>query len=331
MNAIVQTAYGSPADVLVPAELPLPEPGPGEVRVRVVASVVNTPDWLCTLGQPYLLRPMFGLFGPRAPVRGTDFAGEVDALGPGVSELAVGDAVFGATGGFPFARRAPGTFRAHTVAPVERLARKPAALPWDQAAALVMSGVVALVALRDVAPVRPGQRVLIVGASGAIGTFAVPLARSMGAHVSAVCSGANAGLVRELGADEVIDHTSTDWTALDQQWDLVLDNVMASPVSAARRRLRPGGVLIPNSVGPSRWWGPLPWLLAKATAGASMRSVDHQPTRENLEAAARALLDGRTRAVMDGHWPLARVGEAVARKASRRGRGSVGVWVGEPR
>ncbi len=327
MNAIVQTAYGDPTRVLVPAERSLPQPGPGQVRVRVVSTIVNTPDWLCTLGQPYPLRPMFGLFGPRAPVRGTDFAGEVEALGPGVRELAVGEAVFGSTGGFPFARGAPGTFRTHTLAPVERLARKPAALPWDHAAAAIMSGVVALQALRDVAPVRPGQRVLIVGASGAIGTFAVPLAKALGAHVTAVCSGANAELARGLGADALIDYTQTDWTGLDEAWDLVLDNVMAAPVSAIRRRLRPGGVLIPNSVGPSPWWGPLPWLLAKATAGASMRSVEHQPTRENLDAVAQALLDGRTRCVMDGVWPLAQAGEAVARKASHRGRGNVGVSV----
>lgn len=327
MNAIRQTAYGDPTRVLLPAELPLPQPGPGQVRVRVVSTIVNTPDWLCTLGQPYPLRLMFGLFGPRAPVRGTDFAGEVEALGPGVRELAVGEAVFGSTGGFPFARDAPGTFRTHTLAPVERLARKPAALPWDHAAAAVMSGVVALQALRDVAPVRPGQRVLIVGASGAIGTFAVPLAKALGAHVTAVCSGANAELARGLGADALIDYTQTDWTGLDEAWDLVLDNVMAAPVSAIRRRLRPGGVLIPNSVGPSPWWGPLPWLLAKATAGASMRSVEHQPTRDNLDAVAQALLDGRTRSVMDGVWPLEKAGEAVARKASHRGRGNVGVSV----
>jgi NADPH:quinone reductase-like Zn-dependent oxidoreductase len=327
MNTIVQTDFGDPTRVLVPADLPLPEPGPGQVRVRVVAATVNTPDWLCTLGQPYLLRPMYGMFGPRAPVRGTDFAGEVDALGLGVTDLAVGDAVLGSTGGFPFARSAPGAFRTHTVAPVDRLARKPPGLDWDHAAAAVMSGVVALQALRDVAPVTPGRRVLIVGASGAIGTFAVPLAKSMGAHVTGVCSAGNVDLVRGLGADAVIDRGATDWTTVDEGWDVILDNVMAAPVAAARRRLRAGGVLIPNSVGPHPWWGPLPWLLAKATAGDALRSVDHAPTRANLDAVVAALGDGRTRCVMDGVWPLTRAAEAVARKASHRGRGSVGVRI----
>jgi NADPH:quinone reductase-like Zn-dependent oxidoreductase len=329
MNAIVQTAYGDPLHMLVPAELPLPQPGPGQVRVRVVATTVNTPDWLCTLGQPYVLRPMFGLFSPRAKVRGTDFAGEVEALGPGVTDFRVGDAVLGSTGGFPFARGAPGTFRTHTVAPVDRLADKPPSVPWDDASAVVMSGVVALQAFREVAPVAPGHRVLIVGASGAIGTFAVPLAKSLGAHVTAVCSGANAGLVRDLGADAVIDYTTTDWAALGEDWDVILDNVMASPVRTTLRRLRPGGVFVPNSVGPNPWWGPLGWLTAKLTAGDRLRTLDHQPTRANLEAVAQALLDGRTRCVMDGTWALALAGEAVARKASHRGQGNVGIRVSE--
>lgn len=329
MNAIVQTAYGDPAQVLIPADLPLPPPGPGQARVRVVSTTVNTPDWLCTRGQPYFLRPMFGLFTPRAPVRGTDFAGVVDALGPGVTEWAVGDEVLGSTGGFPFARTAPGTFRTHTLAPVDRLARKPADLEWDHAAAAVMSGVVALQAFRDVAPVQPGHRVLIVGASGAIGTFAVPLAKSLGAQVTAVCSGANAAWVRELGADSVIDHGTTDWTTLDESWDVILDNVMVASVGAARRRLRPGGVLLPNSVGQSPWWGPLPWLVAKATAGQAVRTIEHQPTRAHLDAVVQALVDGRTRCVMDGTWPLSQAGEAVARKASHQGRGSVGLRVAE--
>lgn len=296
--------------------------------MRVVATTVNTPDWLCTLGRPLLFRPVFGVFGPRAPVRGTDFAGEVDALGPGVDGFRVGDAVFGSTGGFPFARRAPGTFLTHTLAPADRLALKPAGLDWDAASALVMSGVVATTAFERVAPPGRGARVLVVGASGAIGTFAVPLAKSKGAHVTAVCSAANAAMVRELGADEVIDHHTVDWTTVDDAWDVILDNVMAVSVRSAVRRLRPGGVLLANSVGPHPWWGPIPWLLAKAVAGAEVRTLPHEPTRANLAASAQALLEGRTRCVMDGVWPLAEAGRAVARKASHRGRGNVGIRVG---
>lgn len=300
MNTIIQTDFGDPSRVLVPADLPLPEPGPGQVRVRVVSATVNTPDWLCTLGQPYLLRPMYGVFGPRAPVRGTDFAGEVDALGPGVTDLAVGDAVFGSTVAFPFARSAPGAFRTHTVAPADRLARKPPGLDWDHAAAAVMSGVVALQALRDVAPITPGSRVLIVGASGAIGTFAVPLAKSMGAHVTGVCSAGNVDLVRGLGADVVIDRGATDWTTVEEGWDVILDNVMAAPVAAARRRLRSGGVLIPNSVGPHPVVGP-PALAAREgdrwgrpTHGRP-RADPGQPRRGGggVGGRAHALRDGR--------------------------------------
>jgi NADPH:quinone reductase-like Zn-dependent oxidoreductase len=330
MNAIIQAAFGAPEAVLRPAGLPTPTYGPGDVLVRVVSAAVNTPDWLCTLGHPALLRPLYGWTRPRVPVRGSDFAGIVEAVGANVSHLKPGDAVFGSVGTNPFVAGFPGTFRVHTVAPAALVARKPPELSFDDAAAAVMSGVVALQAFRDVAPVRTGHRVLVNGASGGIGTFAVPLAKAAGAHVTAVCSARNADLVRALGADEVLDYEVTDYTRGEARFDVILDNVANHGVRRQLAVLAAGGVLVPNSVGPDPVFGPLGWLAASAFAGGRTRTVTHDPCRENLEGIAAALIEGRTRCTLDRVYPLAEAGEAVARMASHRARGNVNLRVSEP-
>lgn len=325
-----QIGFGAPESVLRPAEVPTPGYGPSDVLVRVVSAAVNTPDWLCTLGRPSLLRPVYGWTRPRAPVRGSDFAGIVEAVGTEVSHLKPGDAVFGCVGTNPFVAGFPGTFRVHTVAPAALVARKPPELSFDDAAAAVMSGVVALLAFRDVASVCTDQRVLVNGASGGIGTFAVPLAKAAGAHVTAVCSARNADFVRALGADEVIDYEVTDYTRGEGRFDVILDNVANHPVRRQLAVLTPGGVLIPNSVGPDPVFGPLRWLVASAFAGGRTRTVTHDPSRENLEGIAAALLAGRTRCALDRVYPLAEAGAAVARMASHRARGNINLRVSEP-
>jgi NADPH:quinone reductase-like Zn-dependent oxidoreductase len=330
MNAIVQAAFGAPEAVLRPAELPIPTYGPSDVLVRVVSAAVNTPDWLCTLGHPSLLRPMYGWTRPRAPVRGSDFAGIVEAVGAEVTDLVPGDAVFGCVGTNPFVAGFPGTFRVHTVAPAALVARKPPELSFDDAAAAVMSGVVALLGFRDIAPLRPGHRVLVNGASGGIGTFAVPLAKAAGAHVTAVCSARNADFVRALGADEVLDYAVADYTRGEGRFDVILDNVANHPVRRQLAVLAPGGVLIPNSVGPNPVFGPFGWLAASAFAGGRTRTITHDPSRENLEAIAAALRDGRTRCTLDRVYPLAEAGAAVAHMASHRARGNINLRVSEP-
>lgn len=327
---MIQIGFGAPESVLRPAEVPTPGYGPSDVLVRVVSAAVNTPDWLCTLGRPSLLRPVYGWTRPRAPVRGSDFAGIVEAVGTEVSHLKPGDAVFGCVGTNPFVAGFPGTFRVHTVAPAALVARKPPELSFDDAAAAVMSGVVALLAFRDVASVCTDQRVLVNGASGGIGTFAVPLAKAAGAHVTAVCSARNADFVRALGADEVIDYEVTDYTRGEGRFDVILDNVANHPVRRQLAVLTPGGVLIPNSVGPDPVFGPLRWLVASAFAGGRTRTVTHDPSRENLEGIAAALLAGRTQCALDRVYPLAEAGAAVARMASHRARGNINLRVSEP-
>jgi NADPH:quinone reductase-like Zn-dependent oxidoreductase len=328
MNSIVQHGYGDPERVLRPADTPAPRPGRDEVAVRVITAKVNTPDWIAALGRPYVLRPMIGFGGPRAPIRGSDFAGIVESVGEGVSDLAPGDEVFGSLGTNSFAKGYPGAFRTHTVAPARLVAKKPPELSFDQAACVVMSGLVALQAFRDTVPLRPGHRVLVVGASGGIGTFAVPLAKSMGAEVTGVCSARNADLVRSLGADHVIDYTTTDYTRGAERYDVILDNVMSHSPRASARALAPDGVVIANSVGPNPWWGPLGWLPIVALSGnRRFRTVSHDPSRANLEAIAAALVAGRTRCVIDRAFPFAETGAAVKALASHRARGQIVVHV----
>jgi NADPH:quinone reductase-like Zn-dependent oxidoreductase len=328
MNSIVQHGYGDPTEVLRPADLPTPRPGRGEIAVRVITAKVNTPDWIATLGQPYVLRPIIGFKSPRAPVRGSDFAGVVESVGEDVSDLAPGDEVFGSCGTNSFAKGYPGTFRTHTVAPASLVAKKSPALSFDDAASIVMSGCVALQAFRDTAPLRPGHRVLIVGASGGIGTFAVPLAKSMGAEVTGVCSARNAELVRSLGADHVIDYAKEDYTRGTARYDVILDNVMAHSPLASARVLAPEGAFIANSVGQNMWWGPVGWLPVVALSRSKrLRSIPHDPSRKNLEAIAGELLAGRTRCVIAQAFPLAEAGAAVKAMASHRARGQIVVHV----
>lgn len=330
MNSIVQHGYGDPAQVLRPADTPAPRPGRGEVAVRVISAKVNTPDWIAALGQPYVLRPIIGFGGPRAPIRGSDFAGVVEALGEDVVGLAPGDEVFGSCGTNSFAKGYPGTFRTRTVAPATLVAKKPRELSFDDAACLVMSGLVPLQAFRDTAPLRPGHRVLIVGASGGLGTFAVPLAKSMGAEVTGVCSARNEELVRSLGADHVIDYEKEDYTQSTARYDVILDNVMAHSPLASARALAPNGALIANSVGQNMWWGPVGWLpLVALSRSGRLRSTPHEPTRKNLEAIAAELLAGRTRCVIDRVFPFAEAGAAVSAMASHRARGQIVVHVAE--
>lgn len=324
MKAMLQRGYGDPERVLVPGEIAPAEPGDGEVRVRLRATSVNTPDVIATLGAPYLLRLLTGLFSPVSPVRGSDLAGVVDAVGPGVEDFAVGDEVFGAvwTGGF--ARGAHGTFCETTVAPARQLAHKPPGLSFEEAAGAVMSGVTALIGLRDVARVRPGQQVLVNGASGGIGTFALQIAKARGAIVTGVCSASNVALVRSLGADHVIDYAQTDFTRGAARYDVILDNVMNHPPTITERVLTKDGVLLPNSVGTNPLVGSIPQMIFGALFRRERwRTITYVPSRENLDELAGLLRSGALRVVIDEVHPLERAGAAVARMRSHRARGKI--------
>src|SRR5918912_4582796 len=214
MKALVQDRYGSAA-ALEFRDIDQPSPGPEEVLVRVVAAGMDRGAWHFMTGQPYLMRLLgFGLRAPSVPVPGTNFAGVVEALGPGVDAFAPGDEVYGAS---------RGTFAQYVVAPVGKVAPKPPQLSFEQAAVLPYPTFVALQALRDHGHLQAGQRVLIVGASGAVGTIAVQLAVAFGATVTGVCRGSHAELVRSLGAADVIDYTREDFADGSRRFDLIID------------------------------------------------------------------------------------------------------------
>jgi NADPH:quinone reductase-like Zn-dependent oxidoreductase len=246
MKALTQDRYGS-ADVLEMRDVAKPTPGEGEVLVRVVAAGMDRGAHHFMTGEPYLMRMLgFGFRAPSVAVPGTNFAGVVDAVGDGVSEYRPGDEVYGAT-------RA--TFAEHTVAPVDKIAPKPPSMSFEQAAVLPYPTFVAMQALRDHGQVQPGDQVLVVGASGAVGTIAVQLAVAFGATVTGVCSGAGADLVRSLGATEVIDYTKDDLGDGSRNFDLIVDIGGATSIKRLRRALRPAGRLVIIGGEGDRWIG----------------------------------------------------------------------------
>jgi NADPH:quinone reductase-like Zn-dependent oxidoreductase len=247
MKAIVQEGYGPPERVLRLAEVGRPPTGGDDVLIRLRATSVNTPDWITVTGVPYVLRLRSGLRRPRTPVRGTDAAGVVEAVGANVTDLRSGDEVFGSS--WTGALATQGTFAEFTIVPAAQLITKPAGLPFEEAAASVMCGLTALRAIRDVGEVRSGTRVLINGASGGVGTFALQIAKALGAEVTGVSSTRNLELLRSLGADHVIDYTKEDYTRGERRYDVILDNVMNHPPSKTAGVLAPDGILIRTASG----------------------------------------------------------------------------------
>jgi NADPH:quinone reductase-like Zn-dependent oxidoreductase len=330
MRAVVQERYGPPAQALRLKEIDRPVPGPGEVLVRVRASSVNTPDWAAVTGVPYLLRLQAGLRPPANAVRGSDIAGIVEAAGEGVADLRPGDEVFGSVwaDAFPTA----GAFAEYTVVPADRLAAKPPGIGFAAAAASVMSGLTALCAIRDTAGVEQGTRVLVNGASGGIGTFAVQIAAHLGAEVTGVCGPGNADLVRELGARHVVDYTRQDFTERRGEYDVILDNVLNHPPSRTARALAPGGILIPNSLGNSG--GLIAGLgrMARAkllglTRRADVRFSPCVVDREHLADLAELLGTGAITTVIDRAYPLEETAEAVAHMLGHHARGNIAITV----
>src|SRR3954469_23147849 len=243
MRAITYHRYGAP-DVLAVSDLPKPVPKDDEVLVRIRAATVTTADWRARslrmpAGFDLLGRLVFGVFGPRKPVLGTEFAGVVEAVGGSVSRFQPGDEVFGFPGsGFS-------CHAEYRAMPEDgMIARKPANLSFEQAAALSFGGTTALLFLRDKGQVKAGNRVLVVGASGGVGSAAVAIARHLGAEVTAVCSAANADLVRSIGASSIIDYAVDDFAAGTESWDLILDTTGTAPFARCEPVLRPGGRLL---------------------------------------------------------------------------------------
>jgi NADPH:quinone reductase-like Zn-dependent oxidoreductase len=325
MQAIIQDGYGKPERVLRPAETGVPSIGAGDVLIRVRATSVNTPDWATVAGVPYILRLGAGLRRPRRPVRGSDIAGVVAAVGRQVTDLAPGDEVFGST------RARTGAFAQYAVAPAAQLVRKPAGLTFTDAAASVMSGLAALVAMRDVARVSAGTRVLVNGASGGVGTMVVQIARTLGAEVTGVCGTRNIELIRSLGASHVIDYTKDDFTRSAQRFDVILDNVLNHPPKAVVRVLSPNGTFIPNSIGNTGGlFAGLPRTARAVLMGfgsTSVKLVTPAVNRENLDALRRLLESGEVRVVIGQTYPLDQAARAVTHMLEHHASGKIAITV----
>jgi NADPH:quinone reductase-like Zn-dependent oxidoreductase len=323
MQAVIQDGYGVPERVMRLAETAVPSVGPGDVLVRVRATSVNTPDWATVAGAPYIMRPGIGLRRPRHPVRGSDLAGVVQAVGQQVTDLAPGDEVLGSTGA-----RA-GAFAQYAAAPATQLIRKPPGLACTDAAASVMCGLTALVAVRDVARVNAGAHVLINGASGGVGTMAVQIAKALGAEVTGVCGTGNTELVRSLGADHLIDYTKEDFTQSSRRFDVILDNVLNHPPKAVVRALAPGGTFIPNSIGyTGGLFAGLPRIARAVLMGlgpANVRTVTPAVNRENLAALLRLLESGQVKVVIAQTYPLDQAAEAVTHMLRHHPGGKIAI------
>ena len=327
MKAVVQNGYGAPESVLSLVDnVPRPTlPDEKSVLVRVMSTSVNTPDWAGTLGFPYLLRLGSGLFRPKKNrILGSDVAGVVEQVGSEVTDLQPGDAVFGAT-----ANSQLGCFAEYVTAKPQDLCRKPKSMSFDKAAACVMSGVTALNLIRDGAKANENKHILINGASGSVGTFAIQIAKAMGATVTAVCSGENSDLVRSLGADHVIDYTKTDYTAAtDQKYDVIVDNVMNRSFKENARVLKNNGYVIPNSIGPGRgnWFGSIPSFIVKPS---DYPVVECRVNRDNLRAVSDMVESGKVHVTIDKVFTLDEASTAVAYMASHRAKGNVVIRVSD--
>ncbi len=321
MQAIVTTRYGSP-DVLQLKEVARPVVEDDRVLVRVRAASVNPYDWHMLRGLPYIVRLGEGLRKPKRTGLGIDVAGQVEAVGKQVTQFQPGDEVFGGCG----------NAFAEYVRPREQfLVPKPANLSFEQAAAVPTAGWTALQGLRDHGQLQAGQRVLINGASGGVGTFAVQLAKAFGAEVTGVCSTRNVDLVRSIGADHVIDYTREDFTRQGQRYDLVLDAVGNRSLSAYRRALQPRGTLVLVGAPKGRWVGPLaPLLKARILAPfVSQRMVWFlaQQTQADLRVLKELIEAGKVMPVIDRTYPLRETPEAIRYLEAGHARGKVVITV----
>jgi NADPH:quinone reductase-like Zn-dependent oxidoreductase len=308
MKAIVQDRYGPP-DVLTLRDVDKPVPADNEVLVRVHAASVNARDWHVMRGDPYVARPSFGFGRPKVKIRGTDFAGRVEAVGSDVQGFRPGDEVFG---------EADGAFAEYVCAPDGVVEAKPANLTFEQAAAVPLAGNTALIGLRDVARVEPAQHVLVNGASGGVGTFAVQIAKSFGAEVTGVCRTRNVELLRSIGADHVIDYTVEDFARNGRRYDVVLDLVGNRSLTDFRRALTPTGTLVLSGGGVSRggsMFGPMGLMLRGQLMSRFVRHrvlmLPAKPSKENLAALRELVESGKLTPVIDRTFPLSEAPEAI--------------------
>ena len=325
MKAIVQDKYGS-ADVLELRDVEKPQPGDDELLIRVHAAGVDPGVWHLMTGLPYLVRVMgFGLRKPKIRIRGMDAAGTVEAAGRNIIRLKKGEQVYGTC---------DGSFAEYACAKAERFAPKPANLSFEQAAAVPISGMTALNGLRDAGKLQSGQKVLIIGAAGGVGTYAVQLAKAFGAAVTGVCSTSKVELVRALGADEVIDYTREDFTDGTRQFDLILDTAGRRPLSQLRRALTPQGTLvIVGGEGGDRWLGGFQRQIfapvRSLSTGQKLLGLISKERQQDLITLKELIEAGKLTPVIDRSYPLREAPEAIRYLQDGHTRGKVVLTVSE--
>lgn len=316
MKAIVQDSYGSPAEALALQDIAAPMAKDDEVLVRVHAASVHIGDLIVMRGVPYVMRMVTGLRKPKNRVPGTDVAGTVEAVGQDVTQLRPGDEVFG---------WCVGAFAEYVCAGEDHFVPKPANLTFEQAAAVGVSATTALQLLREQGKVKPGQKVLVNGASGGVGTFAVQIAKSFGAEVTGVCSTGNVDMVRSIGADQVIDYTQEDFTHGARRYDFILDNVGNHSLSDTRRALTPDGTLCSNGGGYSG--GSMASVIKVSLSSLFVRqqgrpSIKFQ-NHDDLVVLRELVEAGKLSPVLDGIYPLSRTPDAMGHVGEGHARGTV--------
>jgi NADPH:quinone reductase-like Zn-dependent oxidoreductase len=326
MKAIVRDKYGPP-DVLELKDIDKPVFGDDEVLVRVHATSVNPADWHLLRGEPYIARLQLGLRKPRDRVLGCDVAGRLEAVGKDVTMLRAGDEVFGS----PF-MHGLGAFAEYVCVSEGLLASKPATLSFEQAATVPLAAMTALQGLRDHGRIEAGHRVLIVGASGGVGTFAVQIAKYFDAEVTGVCSTRNVEMVRSLGADHVIDYTREDFTQSGQKYDLIFQLAGTRSPSECRRALTSDGTLVLSSgESDGRWIGPvdriIKALVLSPFVSEKMASFTVKPDRDDLQFLRQLIEAGTLTPVIDSTYPLAEVPEAIRYLEKGHARGKVVITV----
>ena len=322
MKAMLYTEYGPP-HVLRLNEVETPPFGGNDILIRVHAAGANAGDWHLLRGDPFMVRLTAGLRKPKHQILGADVAGRIAAVGRNVTQFQPGDAVFGDLSASGF-----GAFAEYVVAPEQAVALKPAGMTFEQAAAVPSAALTALHGLRDEARLQPGQKVLINGASGGVGTFAVQIAKALGAEVTGVCSTRNVDMTRAISADHVIDYTQEDYTRNGHRYDVILDAAAFRSLADNQRALAPRGVYVLVGGSGGQFLNVMltgPWRSKKS--GQRFRSFVKQPTQQNLTFVKELLEAGKVIPVIDRRYPLCDVPEALRYLEAGHARGKVVITV----
>lgn len=322
MKAVTYQCYGS-ADVLTLEDVAKPVPADGEILVKVRSAAVNPLDWHFMRGKPYLMRLMSGLGKPKDPRMGVDFSGVVESIGPGVTRFKPGDEVFGGI---------PGSFAEYVLVREDQpVVHKPANVTFEQAGAVGIAGVTALQALRDKGDLKPGQKVLINGASGGVGTFAVQIAKSLGAEVHGVCSERNVGMVQSIGASRVFDYRKENYTESGETYDLIVDMISNHSLGANRGVLGPNGTLVIVGGSNGDWLGPMlrpiAAMIYSPFVGQNLGMMMARGSKEDLSTLAALLQSGEVTPVLDREYLLSDVPAAIRYSEEGHARGKIVVRV----